>query len=45
MGNHIDRGMCGSVDRRILWGDGTSRNDVSPYECSETPGPQMNRPL
>jgi len=21
------------------WGDGTSRNDVSPYECSGTPGP------
>ena len=27
------------------WGDGTSRNDVSPYECSGTPGPQINRPL
>jgi len=21
------------------WGDGTSRNDVYPYECSWTPGP------
>ena len=28
-----------------LWGDGTSRNYVSPYECSGTPGPQINRPL
>jgi len=27
------------------WGDGTSRDDVSPYECSETPGPQIIRPL
>jgi len=27
------------------WGDRTSRNDVSPYECSGTPGPQINRPL
>jgi len=27
------------------WGDGTSRNDVSPYECSGTPGPQINRTL
>jgi len=27
------------------WGDGTSRNDMSPYECSGTPGPQIIRPL
>jgi len=26
------------------WGDGTSRNDMSPYECSGTPGPQINCP-
>ena len=26
------------------WGDGTSRNDVSPYECSGTPGPKIKRP-
>jgi len=30
---------------QTVWGDGTSRNLVSPYECSGTPGPQMNRPL
>jgi hypothetical protein len=29
----------------IRWGDGTSRNDVSPYDCSCTFGPQINRPL
>jgi len=27
------------------WGDGTFRNDVSSFECSGTPGPQINRPL
>jgi len=26
-------------------GDGTSQNDVYPYQCSGTPGPQINRPL
>jgi len=26
-------------DKRFRWGDGTSRNDMSPYDCSGTPGP------
>jgi len=25
--------------RKVWWGDGTSRNDVSLYKCSGTPGP------
>jgi len=29
----------------IRWGDGMSPNNVSPYECSWTPGPRINRPL
>jgi len=33
-----------SVDQNLSWGDGRSWNDVSPYECSGTPGPQINRP-
>jgi len=34
-----------SVVHFSWWGDGTSRNDVSPYECSGTPGPQIIRPV
>jgi len=30
--------------RHFRWGDGKSRKDVSPYEFSETPSPQINRP-
>jgi len=29
----------------MWWGDETSRNDVSLYEFSGTPGPQINRPI
>jgi len=34
-----------TLRRPFPCGDGTSGNDVSPYECSGTPGPQNNRPL
>jgi len=35
---------CRGQDSRIWSGDGTSRNDISPHECSGTPGPQINHP-
>jgi len=39
-------GIChGACYMSFWWGDGTSRNEVSPCECSRTPGPQINRPL
>jgi len=36
---------CSVHSSAFRWGDGTSRNDVSPYKCSGTPGPQINRPM
>jgi len=40
-----DYSIVGNMRQDRWWGDGTSRNDVSPYECPGTPGPQINRLL
>jgi len=36
---------CQVTANSMGWGDGTSRDDASPYKCSGTPSPQINRPL
>jgi len=36
---HLRLTLPDTPAKRGRWGDGTSQNDVSPYECSRNPGP------